>query len=426
MTLVAGVLAALSALAAWQAPAVITYVLAAGFATAGNTEQVELAVRLLRILLLSPAIFGVSGLLMGILNAHQRFLLPALAPTFYWLGMIVGLLALSPSLGIEGLAWGAVLGSVMHLVVQLPGLRGLGPDLTPRWAWSDPEVRVVLALMGPRLLGVGAVQLNFVVSTTLASYLSPGSLAALNVGWQVFTMPQVVIAQAIAVAALPTFARLVAQGERAALRASVADTLRSVLYLTLPATVGLIALAGPIVALLFERGEFDAADTALVAQVLIAYTVGLVSHSALEIVVRAFHAHKDTWTPVWVGVLAMLLNVGLNVLLISMGAPGLALANTLATTLEVGVLLVILHRLLGGLELTRLRRDAGLIALACSVMGLGVWALLAFAGAWPPALLGLVGVAGGGGLYAALTYALGVTDARQWIALVARRMGPRA
>jgi hypothetical protein len=90
------------------------------------------------------------------------------------------------------------------------------------------------------------------------------------------------------------------------------------------------------------------------------------------------------------------------------------------------VLLVILHRLLGGLELTRLWRDAGLIALACSVMGLGVWALLAFAGAWPPALLGLVGVAGGGALYAALTYALGVTDARQWVSLVARRMGPRA
>jgi putative peptidoglycan lipid II flippase len=423
MTLAAAALVVLSALAAWQAPAVITYVLAAGFATPGNEAQFALSVRLLRILLISPAIFGVSGLLMGILNAHQRFLLPALAPSFYWLGMIAGLLALTPSLGIEGLAWGAVLGSALHLVVQLPGLRGLRPVLRPYWGWSDPNVRSVFLLMGPRLLGVAAVQLNFVVSTTLATLLTPGSLAALSVAWQVFTMPQVVIAQAIAVAALPTFSRLVAQGDQMALRASVADTLRSVLYLALPATIGLIVLPGPIVSLLFERGQFDAVDTALVAQVLVAYAIGLTSHSVLEIVVRAFHANRDTWTPVWVGVLAMLLNVGLNFALVPLGAPGLALANTIATTLEVVVLLVLLRRLLQGLNLGRLRRDLALMGVACAAMALGLWVMRVFASGWPAVGVALVGVAAGAVLYGAVTYGLHVTDARLLPALVGRRLG---
>jgi putative peptidoglycan lipid II flippase len=277
--------------------------------------------------------------------------------------------------------------------------------------------------MGPRLLGVAAVQLNFVVSTTLATLLTPGSLAALSVAWQVFTMPQVVIAQAIAVAALPTFSRLVAQGDQMALRASVADTLRSVLYLALPATIGLIVLPGPIVSLLFERGQFDAVDTALVAQVLVAYAIGLTSHSVLEIVVRAFHANRDTWTPVWVGVLAMLLNVGLNFALVPLGAPGLALANTIATTLEVVVLLVLLRRLLQGLNLGRLRRDLALMGVACAAMALGHWVMRVFASGWPAVGVALVGVAAGAVLYGAVTYGLHVTDARLLPALVGRRLG---
>lgn len=426
LSLVAAVLVVLSALAAWQAPAVIEYVLAAGFAAAGNAGQFELSVRLLRILLLSPAIFGLSGLLMGILNAHQRFLLPALAPTFYWLGMIFGLMVLTPTLGIDGLAWGGVLGAILHLLVQLPGLRGLEPRLQPRWGAADPAVREVLTLMGPRLLGVAAVQLNFLVATNLATFLSPGNVAALSVAWQVFTMPQVVIAQAIAVAAMPTFARLVAQGERAALRDSLADTVRAVLFLALPAALGLIVLAGPIVALLFERGEFDAADTVLVAQVLVAYALGLASHSVLEIVVRAFHANKDTWTPVWVGALAMLLNVGLNYALISIGAPGLALANTIATTLEVMVLLIFLRRLLNGLSLSRLTADVARMAVACAGMGAALAGMLmALGGSLPAAVLAVCGVALGGSVYAGLSYGLGVTDARQWAAtVVGRFLGP--
>jgi putative peptidoglycan lipid II flippase len=263
MTLAALILALISALCAVVAPQIIA-VVGAGL----EPGEQALATSLLRVLLLAPTLFGVSGLLMGILNAHQHFLLPALAPTFYWLGMVFGLLAWTPAHGIFGLAWGAVLGALLHLLVQLPGLRGLpGAHLRPALGLRDPAVREVIRLMGPRLLGVGAVQLNFLVNTALATYL-PGGASSLDYAWRVFTMPQVVIAQGIAIAALPAFSAMIARGETGAMRASLADTLRLILFLALPATLGLLLLGEPVTALLFERGQFGAGSTGLVAWAL--------------------------------------------------------------------------------------------------------------------------------------------------------------
>ncbi|MBM2850467.1 MAG: putative peptidoglycan lipid flippase, partial [Anaerolineales bacterium] len=264
MNLVFLALCATGLLAALFAPALVRHVLAPGFIA---EDQQALTVSLLRI------------------NAHQHFTLSALAPTFYWLGMIFGLLVWAPRWGVYGLAWGAVLGAGLHLAIQLPGLRGLPavrywPDLGLR----NPAVREVIRLMGPRLLGVAAVQLNFLVSTRLATYMLGGSVSALTYAWQIFTMPQVIIAQSIAIAALPTFSAMVARDEINAMRASLADTLRGILFLALPATVGLLLLSTPVIALLFQRGDFDATSTALVAWALTFFTLGLVSHSVVEIV----------------------------------------------------------------------------------------------------------------------------------------------
>ncbi len=204
------VLSILSILSAFLAPQIIKYILAPDF----QPNQQYLAASLLRILLIAPAIFGVSGLLMGILNAHQRFLLPALAPSMYWIGMILGLLFLVPFMGIYGLAWGAVLGAVLHLAVQIPDLLKLPLRVYFATLGLDSEtVREVGRLMVPRLVGVGVVQLNFVINVIIASGLSEGSLSAINYAWQVMTMPQVVIAQAIAIAALPTFSAQIARGD---------------------------------------------------------------------------------------------------------------------------------------------------------------------------------------------------------------------
>ena len=243
---------------------------------------------------------------MGALNAHQKFLLPALASTMLWVGYIFGLIFFVPSLGIYGLAWGAVLGAFLHIGIQLPQLLRL-----PEWRFNfsfgldDAAVREVLLLMGPRLLGVAVVQINFVVGTIIASGQPVGSVSSLTYAFQIMTMPEVAIAQAIAIAALPTFSSQVARGELVEMRHSLASTLRGVLLLSLPATLGLILLRYPVIALLYQRGQFDVQSTDMVAWALLWYTVGLVGHSVVEILSRAFYALHDTRTPVIVGTIAM-------------------------------------------------------------------------------------------------------------------------
>lgn len=414
MNIVSLVLAVVSALAAVFAPELVRGVLAPKF----TPGQQALTVSLLRILLVSPVIFGVSGLVMGILNTHQHFLLPALAPTLHWVGWIVGVLAFVPRWGIHGLAWGAVLGAGLHLAVQLPGLRGLpGARYVPRLGLGSPAVRQVARLMAPRMLGVAVVQLNFWINVILASGMPEGSLTAIGVAFAVMTMPQVVIAQAIAIAALPTFAAQVARGEVGAMRSSLAATLRGVLLLSVPAAVGLILLRFPVVAALFERGEFNARSTELVAWALLWYTAGLVSHSVVEIVSRAFYALHDTKTPVFVGAAAMGLNAVLSVGLAAwfgrvgwMPHGGLALANTIATTLEMVALLWLMRKRLGGLEGRRVLLGLGQATLGSLVMGAGIWMWLRLSYVlW----LAVLGVVVGGVIYAGMVWLLGVEEVRE-------------
>ena len=390
-------LSTISLISAAAAPWIIAHILAPRF----SPEQQALASQLLRILLISPTIFGVSGLLMGVLNAHQVFLWSAVAPTMYWLGMIFGVLFLSPSMGIFGLAWGAALGSCLHLGIQVPALLRLeGRRYFASLGLKFPAVQEVGRLMAPRLLGVGAVQLNFVVNTVIASGQPVGSLTAIKYAWAIMTMPQVVIAQAIAIAALPTFSAQVARGEIGEMRASLAATLRGVLLLSVPATLGLIILRTPIISALFERGEFDAKSTSMVAWALLWYTVGLVGHSFVEIISRAFYALHNTLTPVLVSVGAMSLNIGLSLALSSLFLRigwephgGLALANSLATTLEALALLALMSRRLGGINAQEIWQATWqtLIAAAVMVSGISVWLWVAQnSPAWTVALGGIV------------------------------------
>jgi putative peptidoglycan lipid II flippase len=348
------VLGLLSIVSALLAPQIIKTILAPDF----PPDQQVLAASLLRILLIAPAIFGVSGLLMGILNAHQRFLLPALAPSMYWIGMIFGLIFLVPSMGVFGLAWGAVFGSILHLVVQIPDLLKLPNRLYITTLGLDiPSVREVGRLMVPRLLGVGVVQLNFMVNVIIASGLAEGSLSAINYAWQVMTMPQVVIAQAIAIAALPTFSAQIARGDSHEMRSSLAATLRGVVFLSMPASLGLILLRDPLITLLFRRGSFNEQSVNLVSWALLWYAAGLIGHNVVEILSRAFYALHDTKTPVLVGAAAMTLNVifsfAFSWLFTQVGwmpHGGLALANSFATGLEMTALFILMRRRLKGLE----------------------------------------------------------------------------
>ncbi len=396
---------------------IVRHILAPGF----SPEQQALTASLLRILLISPLIFGISGLVMGILNAHQRFLLAALAPTMYWLGMIFGVLVWAPKWGIYGLAWGAVLGAALHLGVQIPGLLRLpGRRYEFTLGLGDPAVREVGRLMAPRVLGVAIVQLNFWINVVLASSQPKGSLTAIQIAWAVMTMPQVVIAQAIAIAALPTFSAQVAQGRLDAMRRSLASTLRGVVLLALPAAVGLIVLRKPVVALLFQRGEFTERSTELVAWALLWYTLGLVSHSVVEIVSRAFYALHDTKTPVLVGSVAMSLNVGLSFAFVAlfqrlgwMPHGGLALANTVATTLEMAGLLYLMRRRLAGLDGHYVLRGIAYAALGSAIMGVAVEATWRALAAYPLAVSVTLAIVVGAGVYVAVLWLLRTPELRE-------------
>jgi putative peptidoglycan lipid II flippase len=366
MNIVLAVLTVCAILAVALAPWLVENIVAPGF----TPQEQALTVSLMRIMLLSPIVFGLSGVVMGILNSFQHFLLPALAPAVYNLCIIGGAVLLAPSMGVYGLALGVVTGSLMHLAIQIPQLARQGMSYGLVIDVSHPGVREVGRLMVPRMFGLATVQINFLVNTYLASRLAGGSLAALNYAWLLMLLPQGIFALGIATAAFPTFSDLAARGENRDLAVTLSKTLRLVLYIAIPCSLALILLREPLTSLLLERGRFDHSSTQAVAWALQFYALGLVAHSALEIITRGFYSLHDTRTPVAIGAAAMILNITLSVLLIGpLRHGGLALANSLATIIETVVLLIIIRGRLGGLEGAALLRSAGRTAVATVIMG---------------------------------------------------------
>jgi putative peptidoglycan lipid II flippase len=347
-------------------------------------------------------------------------LLPALAPIIYNLGLIAGALFLAPSFGVYGLIWGAIAGAAGHLLIQVPGLIRYHLAYHPILGWNDPGLRQVARLMGPRILTLGVIQVNFLVIFNLASRLGEGSVSALDYGWDLMQMPQTIIGSAIGIVLFPTMSALAAQEDLAGLRRTVAQALRIILALSIPAMVGLIVLGRPVIQLMFERGEFGPDSTTAVYQSLQFWAVALVGHCALEVVNRLFYAQKDTTTPLLAALAGMIVNVGLAVALYRvLDAGGLALSNGVAVTVEVLILLAIAHRRLAGVEVGPLLSTLARTLLAGGVMG-GV--ILAFTTFWPglPPLF----VAAGGGLLGVLVYLLaGLLLGVEEIRLVPRLVG---
>jgi putative peptidoglycan lipid II flippase len=376
IALVFVVLTALCALLAIFAREVVALTVARGFAPA---EQ-ALTADLMRWMLITPIVFGVSGIVMGILNSYQHFVLPALAPVVYNVAIIAGALVLAPMLGVYGLVAGVVVGAALHLAIQIPlairfrlqiaDCRLQIPNLKSAIVnLKSSDVREVMRLMLPRTLGIAAVQINFVVNTILASALPAGAIAALAYAWRVMLLPVGIVGQSLATAVFPTFSAQVARAERDALRATFSSALRATLFLTIPATAGLIVLGAPFITLLFQRGEFDAESTRQTTFALQFFALALFAHSGLEIVARAFYALHDTLTPVAVGIGAMALNIALSLMLIvPLKHGGLALANSIATILEVTTLLIILRQRIEGVDERRLVRSAARIVTATIAM----------------------------------------------------------
>jgi putative peptidoglycan lipid II flippase len=417
----------IGAAAAVLAPLIVRYLLAPGFAD--DPVQQALTINLLRLMMPSVVIFGLSGLVMGILNSHRVFLTPALAPSMYSLGIIFGVLALTPSLGIYGLGWGVLIGASLHLGLQIPSLIRRRGEYYPILGLDLPSVQEVGRLIGPRLFGVAVVHLNFWVNIWLASHHPEGSVTALRAAFTLMLMPQAAIAQAIATAAMPTLAAQYARGKLDEVRTSLAASLRGVLLLSIPASLGLIILRRPIIVLLYERGAFDERSTDLVSWALLWFAAGLVGHCVVEILARAFYALHDTKTPVKAGALAMALNVVLSITFSNLfwraGLPphgGLALANSVATGLEMVGLFYLMRRRLNGIEgrsigTTTLKAlGAGLLMSA----GLLIWLTAAqnIAG-WQVLIAGILI---GGLLYGIGLFISGTAEARTVLVTVVRRL----
>jgi putative peptidoglycan lipid II flippase len=399
-------------------------------------EILPLTVLLMRIMLLSPIIFGVSGVIMGALNARQHFLLPALAPTIYTLGIIIGGLVwpyISNTTPAIGFAIGTVVGALGHLLVQLPGLREKGAQYTAVLTLHDPGVLQVLKLMAPRILGLSFSEINKFLFVYLTDLMTLGSYPALMTAWRIILLPQGIIGQALGIAAFPTMASLAARQSFAELRQILADSLRVVLFLGLPASVLVMLMREPLVVLLFERGEVTPEGSSLVMWALLFLSFGLVALTALEVISRAFYALGDTLTPVLAGGVQILVMWLLSGWLAFTVFPqvgwqplgGLTLGFSLSNILEMGLLLWLLRRRLGGIHGRTLFDGFGRMVIAAGLMALALWwaqQQLMSSSLW------LQAVAGGllGGLvYLVACWGLRVKELQQFVEYGRQRISKR-
>ena len=317
----------------------LTYVLVPGF----DAQIQVLTVDATRVLMICPIMLGFSALAKAVLHAERRFLIPAIGPCLYNIGIIFGAVVLS-GFGIVGLAWGAVIGAVAHAVITLPSLRSIGLRYRP--TVFTEYVGKALQLMAPRLIGYGAIQISFIVLNLLASLLGESSVSALNNAWLLLLLPLGVLAMPIGEANLPALADLYNAGKFDALQDQFRWACKNVLFMSLPITAVLIVLSLPVVTVLFERGAFDATASLSTATVLLCFLIGLPGHAAVEVLIRTFFAMQNTKTPVIVGVVCIGLHIGLSwVLSIWIGAPGLALGVSIGVLFEAIILWVLLSRL---------------------------------------------------------------------------------
>ncbi len=360
------------------------YVRVAAFGYSAHDH--ELIVQLTRILLLQPIFLGAGGMVIGVLTAHQRFLAQALAPLFYNGAIIVAAAAFAPRFGVTALAWGVVAGAVLHLGVQLPALLDTGWRLHPDFGFRDEGVRKVGRLMFPIALGLAAAQVNFFVDTVLGTQLPHGRVAALKYADTVAQVPLGTFSQALAFVLFPFLSRDAALGAIDSIRHRTSLALRLNLFTLVPASVGLAVLSLPIVALLFQRGQFDSESSAQTAFALVFFTFGLIGQAATALLVRVFYALQDVITPLRVSAIVIGVNLATNVVLVHtpLAQGGLALGTSIATTLNAVLLGRILRRRLDGLEGRQIGGTLVRALAGALPMGLLAWAFAQWTAGGPP------------------------------------------
>jgi putative peptidoglycan lipid II flippase len=342
--------------------------------------KIELTIYLTRIVFPFLTLVAVAAVLMGMLNSLGHFFIPALSPAMFNVAVIVISLAFIPfadAIGVQPItivAIATLVGGVGQLVIQWPPLRKEGFRYRPVLDFKDEALHRVLLLMGPGTLGMAATQINVFVNTVLATGEGTGAVSWLDFAFRLMYLPIGLFGVSIATAAAPAISRMVAEQDFARIRSTLAGALGLMLFLNLPATVGLIVLAQPIVSVIFEHGEFTASDTIATAAALQLYAIGLVGYSIVRIISPTFYAVGRSRIPVMVSAASVAVNVALNVTLVRlMGYRGLALGTSITAILNASVQLFLLRREIHGIDGSRIAASFARVMIASAVMGAVTW-----------------------------------------------------
>ena len=324
------VLGAITLIGIAAAPYIVR-VIVAGFSS--SPEQLTLTVTLTRIMF--PFLIFVAGAaaVMGTLNCFGKFGLPALAPVGFNIGLIVAGLFFRRYFDppVIAMAWGALAGGIIQLLIQLPQLYLVGFRFKFVVSFADRSVRQIISLMGPAAIGVAAVQVNVVTATLLASFLPEGSIANLNYAFRLMHLPFGVFGVAVATVSLPELSALAAEGQKEKVLGKYLRSCRMQILFLLPSALFLIVAARPICALIYQHGVFAWADSLNAAAALQAYSAGLIFFGLVRLSAQVFYAYKNTATPVKISAIAVAVNIVASLLLMSqLGFVGLALAPGIA------------------------------------------------------------------------------------------------
>jgi putative peptidoglycan lipid II flippase len=358
--------------------------LVALFAPGFDPDKAALTVTLARIMYPFIVLVSLAALVMGLLNAKNVFGMPAMASSFFNLGSIAGGVILGywldPHFGphaVLGLAIGTLIGGALQLAVQLPSLRRVGYLFRADFAWRDQGIRDILRLMGPSVIAASTTQINVLINSMFASTLGDGPIFWLSIAFRLMQLPLGLFGVALGTVTLPLLARLAALGDLASFRNELARGMRLAFILTIPATLGLMLLAEPIISVLYQHGRFTAYDTAQAAGALRFYAIGLAGYAALKVLVNSFYALDRRRTPMLVSFIAVGVNLVLNWIFtfrLGWGHRGLAFSTGCVATLNFLILYLLMRRQLGALHSRRMAATLGKVLLAAALLAIICWA----------------------------------------------------
>lgn len=351
----------------------IVHLIVPGF----SAEAMGQTITLTRILMLSPLLFSLSSVLTSMLQGSRRFIFPAIVPLFYNLSIIAGILFFYPRIGLPGLAWGAVLGAFLHLVLQLPSSLHLGLKPFANWSWGHPGVKKIAKLFLPRIIGLDLGQISLLIASVIGSSLGAGSLAVFYFGYDLQTVPLGIFAISFAIVALPTMSDFVARKDLDGFKKFFAKNTVQILFLIVPISVLLLLLRAQVVRLIYGAGQgtaFTFEDTRLVAHALGFFVLSLFAQSLIPLLARSFYALQNTVIPVISGLIATIVNIILAIVLARGGSADiLPLAFSIASILNMLILFIILRKRVGDLEDDYLAERILKIGIASIIMGVATY-----------------------------------------------------